>query len=246
MLLSCISAEFIKLRRAPIWIAFVALPAVSALIGSANYSANLDILTPGWENLWTQHTLFICYFFLPALIGAGASYLWRLEHAGSNWNELMAVPVPSRDVFLGKLVVCALLDLVAFAAIMTFFVISGLVLRVPDAFPFADIARQVALGWLGSLAICGIQLVVSMFVRNFAAPVGVGLGGGILGIMATMGGFGHLFPYSLMQNGMNSNALVVLDVPQAMQIATLSLVYTAVSVAVAALWLKHTDIVAVK
>ena len=51
MLASCISAEFIKMRRAPVWAAFAALPVVSALIGSANYVANLDLLTPGWENL---------------------------------------------------------------------------------------------------------------------------------------------------------------------------------------------------
>lgn len=246
MLASCISVEFIKMRRAPVWAAFAALPVVSALIGSANYVANLDLLTPGWENLWTQHTLFICYFFLPALIGAGASYLWRLEHMGSNWNELMVAPVPARDVFIAKLVVLALLDLVAFADMTAFFVASGLVLRVPGAFPVAMLAGQVALGWLGSLAICGIQLVVSMLVRSFAAPVGVGLGGGILGIMASMGGFGYVFPYSLMQSGMNSNALVVLDAPHIAQIAVLSVVYVVCSVAFASAWLRTRDVVAAK
>ena len=242
MLASCISAEFIKMRRAPVWAAFAALPVVSALIGSANYVANLDLLTPGWENLWTQHTLFICYFFLPALIGAGASYLWRLEHMGSNWNELMVAPVPARDVFIAKLAVLALLDLVAFAAMTAFFVASGIVLHVPGAFPVAMLAGQVALGWLGSLAICGIQLVVSMLVRSFAAPVGVGLGGGILGIMASMGGFGYVFPYSLMQSGMNSNALVVLDAPHIAQIAVLSVVYVVAAVVVATVRLTRADI----
>lgn len=242
MLASCISAELLKLRRAPIWLAFAALPAVSALIGSANYVANLGLLTPGWENLWTQHTLFICYFFLPALIGAGASCLWRLEHEGSNWNELMVAPVPARDVFVAKLAVLVLLDLVAFAAMTAFFVASGLVLRVPGAFPVAMLAGQVALGWLGSLAICGIQLVVSMLVRSFAAPVGVGLGGGILGIMASMGGFGYVFPYSLMQSGMNSNALVVLDAPHVAQIAVLSIAYVVAAVVVATVRLTRADV----
>lgn len=242
MLASCISAEFIKMRRAPVWAAFAALPVVSALIGSANYVANLDLLTPGWENLWTQHTLFICYFFLPALIGAGASYLWRLEHMGSNWNELMVAPVPARDVFVAKLVVLALLDLVAFAAMTASFVASGIVLHVPGAFPVASFAEQAVLGWLGSLAICGIQLVVSMLVRSFAAPVGVGLGGGILGIMASMGGFGYVFPYSLMQSGMNSNALVVLDVPHVAQIAVLSIAYVVAAVVVATVRLTRADV----
>lgn len=242
MLVSCICAELIKLRRAPIWVAFAVLPAVSALIGSANYTANLGLLTPGWANLWTQHTLFICYFFLPALIGAGASYLWRLEHAGSNWNELMVAPVPARDVFLAKFVVCALLCAVAFAAITVSYVVAGIVLAVPGSVPADMIAEQVLLGWLGSLAICGIQLVVSMLVRNFAVPVGIGLGGGILGIMAAMGGFGYVFPYALMQSGMNSNDLVVLDVPHIIQIVVLSLVYVVCSVVVATGWLSKSDV----
>ena len=242
MLASCVSVELLKLRRAPIWAAFAVLPAVSALIGSANYTANLGLLTPGWTNLWTQHTLFICYFFLPALIGAGASYLWRLEHAGSNWNELMAAPVPARDTFLAKLVVCALLCAVAFVVITVSFIVSGIILHVPGPVPVGMLAEQVMLGWLGSLAVCGIQLVVSMLVRNFAVPVGIGLGGGILGIMAAMGGLGYVFPYALMQSGMNSNDLVVLDTPHVIQIVGLSLAYAAGSVIVATGWLSRADI----
>lgn len=101
----CIRTECIKLRRAPIWLAFAGLPAAATLIGSANYGGNLGELTPGWEALWSQQTLFLCYFFLPALIGVGASYLWRFEHEGTNWHELMTQPVPAWCIFGAKLVV---------------------------------------------------------------------------------------------------------------------------------------------
>ena len=68
-------AEADKLRRAPIWIAYAVLPLVAAAIGTFNYQQNLGLLTPGWENLWTQHTLFEFCFFLPALVGAGLSLI---------------------------------------------------------------------------------------------------------------------------------------------------------------------------
>ena len=97
MLGSCVRAESMKLRRSPIWLAYLLLPAFSCFIGGANYSANLEVLTPGWENLWTQQTIFICYFFLPPLLGVGCSHLWRLEHAGANWNGLMCAPVSPGD-----------------------------------------------------------------------------------------------------------------------------------------------------
>ena len=127
MLASCIRAELVKLRRAPIWIVFVALPGVSALIGCASYQSNLGVITPGWANLWTQQTLFVCYFFLPALLGAGCSFLWRQEHQGSNWNEFMVQPVPIRDLVLAKFCVGSLMSLLAFISIVVFYVGSGAV-----------------------------------------------------------------------------------------------------------------------
>ena len=46
-----VAAELEKLKHAPIWIAYIALPLLAAAIGTFNYQNNLEILTPGWENL---------------------------------------------------------------------------------------------------------------------------------------------------------------------------------------------------
>ena len=72
--------ELIKLRRAPVWIAFFALTALSAVMGTFNYLNNTGILTQQWYSLWTQHTLFAGFFFLPSLLGVLCAYLWRMEH----------------------------------------------------------------------------------------------------------------------------------------------------------------------
>ena len=242
MLGSCVRAEFMKLRRSPIWLAYLLLPAFSCFIGSANYSANLEVLTPGWENLWTQQTIFICYFFLPPLLGVGCSYLWRLEHAGANWNSLMCAPVSPGCVFGAKLVVGAVLSAVSFASIAAFYVVSGVVLGVPGTFPIAQIALYLGLGFLGSLVIVAFQLVVSMLVRSFAAPVGMALAGGVAGLMATIAGAGYVFPYSLMQMGMNSNAMVSLSASNVATIVVMSVVWTAAAVAFAILRLRRHDI----
>ena len=47
MLLRCIRAENRKLRRSPIWLLFLAVPAISAVYGTFNYNMNLEILTHG-------------------------------------------------------------------------------------------------------------------------------------------------------------------------------------------------------
>lgn len=243
---ACVRAEFLKMRRAPIWLVFLLLPAVSAAIGTANYTMNLTseggVLTPGWENLWTQQTLFACYLFLPALIGVAASYLWRLEHQGSNWNELMCAPVSRVGIVCAKLVVCAACMLLAFASILVFYVVSGVALGIADPFPAGTIALYVALGWVGSLAIAAIQLVVSMLVRNFAVPVGIALAGGVVGLLAAMGGFANVFPYALMQTGMNSNTMVDLSAGTVANVVLMSLVWVVAAVAVATIYLRRSDI----
>lgn len=244
MLAPCIRAELVKLRRAPIWVVFVALPGISALIGCANYQGNLGVITPGWSNLWTQQTLFVCYFFLPALLGAGCSFLWRQEHQDSNWNEFMVQPVPVRDLVLAKFCVGVLMSLLAFASILVFYVASGVALGVPGEVPTARIAEYVTLGVLGSLAVVAIQLGVSMVVRSFAAPVGIALAGGVSGVIATVAGFGNVWPYSLLQTGMNSNELVDLSAFGVVQIAVLSAVYAAIALAWACRRLSRKDVVA--
>lgn len=60
-----ICAEHLKLRRSPVWLAFFFLPAISAFFGTANYRMNLAVLKSEWFSLWTQHSLFLCYFFMP-------------------------------------------------------------------------------------------------------------------------------------------------------------------------------------
>ena len=69
MLCKLIYGELMKLKRAPIWLAFLILPVIPAIMGTVNYLGNLEILRSEWYSLWTQHTLFTVYFFLPLLIG---------------------------------------------------------------------------------------------------------------------------------------------------------------------------------
>ena len=47
MILSIINADRKKLKRAPLWLAFIFMPIIPALLGTLNYSANLEILENG-------------------------------------------------------------------------------------------------------------------------------------------------------------------------------------------------------
>ena len=205
MLKRCILAENRKLHASPIWAMFFVLPVLSATYGTFNYLQNLEILTDGWYSLWTQHTLFYSMLFFPAMVATYAAYLWRLEHLGHNWNLIMASPVRPMDLFAAKFVVVTKLALLTHGFVFALFVFCGKVFAHLPGLPPVTLPLFLLRGLLGALAVIAAQLVLAMVIRSFAVPIFLGLLGGILGIFAGSKGFSLLWPYALMQAGMNAN-----------------------------------------
>ena len=204
MLKRCITAENRKLHVSPIWVMFFLLPIISAGYGTFNYLQNLEILKDKWYSLWTQHTLFYSMFFFHAMVAVYAAYLWRLEHLGYNWNIIMASPVKTRDLFAAKFVVVAKLALLTHGFVFLLYTFCGKIFAHLSGWPPIELPFFLR-GVLGALAVIAVQLVLSMLIRSFALPVFLALIGGISGIFVSSKGLALLWPYSLMQAGMNAN-----------------------------------------
>lgn len=199
-----VKAERLKLKRSPVWLAFFALPMISAFFGTMNYMMNLEILKSEWFSLWSQHSLFLCYFFMPALIGTYCSYLWRLEHTHHNWNSFLTAPIPRLSLYLGKLTQAVWMAILGNLWIFFLFYICGRFARIPSPFP-AVAAEWFLCGVLGTVVICCVQLLLSLIIRSFAIPIGIALLGGILGLMMTNRDHGLDYPYSIYCIGMRAN-----------------------------------------
>ena len=197
MLLKLIKAERMKLKRSPVWLAFLLMPVVPAVLGTLNYLNNLGILKGEWYSLWTQHTLFTCYFFLPVMVGVYCSYLMRQEQNQHNWNRVLSLPVPRGMVFVAKMVCASLMILLSEIWIAVLFAFSGTIVGLTSP-PVGEIAIWCLFGTLGGMVMASLQLAVSLFVRSFAVPVGISLAGGISGLIFLAKGLGHIWPYSLM------------------------------------------------
>lgn len=195
--------ELLKIKRTPIWLAFIVLPLISAVIGTGNYLNNLDILKSTWHSLWTQHALFFCYFFMPPLVGVYASYLWRLEHNGTNWNMVL-VNTPVWRLVLGKVMVCSGITFLTLAWLCLLYIICGLYAGFTEPVP-AELLEWLACGVLGGIAVCAAQCFLSLVIRSFAIPIGMALVGGFAGLALTAKDHYYLLPYSLMSMGMRAN-----------------------------------------
>jgi len=206
MLIKLLKTERLKLKRSPIWLVFLIMPIISAILGTFNYSANIELLKSEWYSLWTQHTLFICYFFLPVMIGVYCTYIMRIEHNNYNWNKVLTMPVNRAMIFLSKLIISSLIILISEIWICILFLISGIIVGIQAVPPLKSIFIWCLFGTLGGIVMASIQLMLSLYIKSFALPVGIAFIGGISGLGFLAKDFGHIWPYSLMAYGMNSNS----------------------------------------
>lgn len=201
--ISPLPSECIKLRRSPVWIAFFLLPLISALIGTFNYMGNLEVLKSAWYSLWSQHTLFLCFIFMPAMIGVFLSLLWRMEHTGTNWNLLIVHRSPVK-IIAGKLLISVLISALSLLWIVVLFFLCGRFAGITEPLP-PELPDWILSGMLGCIVVCSTQLMLSLIIHSFVIPVGIAVMGGIAGLLITAKGFWYLLPYSLLSIGMRAN-----------------------------------------
>ena len=242
MLFKLIKAERLKLKRSPLWLAFLFMPVIPALLGTLNYMANIEILQSEWFSLWTQHTLFTCYFFLPIMIGIYSSYIMRQEENNRNWNKVLSMPVSKNLVFIAKLVQVFSMILFSEIWICILFVISGKVIGLTSAIPWVKLMIWCLFGTLGGTVIAAIQLMISLFIKSFALPVGIALGGGLSGLVFLAKHLGHIWPYSLMAYGMNSNAPQELLESGYVWFVVICIVYIVLFMTISSMILRRRDI----
>ena len=198
-------AEKMKLRHSPVWLAFLILPVIPTVMGTFNYWQNIGILQDKWYSLWSQQTLFNCFFFLPVLIGVYCSYLYRLEHLNHNWHTIMAVPIPLAYINLAKLVSASAMIVLTQVWTGLLFILSGKIIGLDTPVP-VELMDWLLWGTVGGIAISALQLLLSLVIHSFAVPVGIALIGGITGLMAMAKDLGIWHPYALLSLGMNANS----------------------------------------
>ncbi|WP_122789877.1 ABC transporter permease [Intestinibacillus sp. Marseille-P6563] len=236
-----IRAEIMKLRRSCIWLAMLFLPLLSAGFGTANYLGNLSILQDQWYSLWTQHALFYCTLFAPALTGVYCAYVCRLEHLNRNWNLVMTMPVSRAQIWMSKIIVVSMLTGLTQLFIGILFVLSGKVAGLTAPIPLALVFWLVR-GWCSLIVQTAVLLCVALVIRSFAVPVACGIGGGFLGIAVLVKGFGVYFPFSLLPLSMCSHNPTEPMQCSAGLFVCMSLFYFLLACACGISWMRRRDV----
>jgi len=219
------------------------LPVISVLIGGANFFMNQGVLTKGWYSLWSQVGLFYGEFFFPILIAICCAYMWRLEHHNKNWNMIMTAPVLAVSIFLAKLIVLAVLLFFVQIFLFLLYFLGGRLIGLPSDLP-VELPGWLIRGWMAAITIASMQLVLSMRIRSFAAPVGIGLCAVFIGLGIYVAHLGLFFPHSLLTVGMGVLSQTGLSSGENLLFIIMNLLYIIVFNTVAVYRLRKHDVMA--
>lgn len=243
MLKRCISAEWMKLRHSNLWLLLIILPIISTLIGCANFYMNQEVLKKEWYSLWSQVGLFYGEFFFPIFIAICCAFLCRLEHNNKNWNMVMTAPVPVSCIFLAKLIIMGILVLFVQVIFFILYLCSGRLAGLTSTLP-PQLLGWLLRGWLTATTISALQLALSLRIRSFAIPVGIGLCATFFGLGMYVAHLGLLFPHSLLTIGMgvlSQSGLASLG--EAILFYLMNLLYITLISTVAILRMRRKDVV---
>lgn len=243
MLRRCISAEWMKLRRSRIAWILMLLPIISVFIGSTNFHLNQGQLTKEWYSLWSQVGLFYGEFFLPILIAILCAYMWRLEHLNQNWNMMMTAPISASHLFLAKWIVVSVLLAVVQLLFLFLYLLGGQWAGLTSDLP-GELAGWLFRGWFAAVTISTLQLALSMRIRSFAAPVGIGLCGVFIGLGLYVTGYGIFFPHSLLTIGMGVLSQTTLSPGNMFLFSAMNLLYMILIMIIVVYRIRKSDVTA--
>lgn len=170
-----------------------------------------------WEKFMTQQIQVSASLLIPLFIVLITSLIIQIEHKSSSLKYLFSLPVPKWSIYFGKLTVSV--GLILFIYILFFFAmlavgsIVGLIhdeLNFLDYFPnYQKPLKLLFRSFIAILGIVGIQFWISFRIKNFIAPLGIGIVLVITGLIVYKTGESLYFPYSY-----SSISLVALSIEE--------------------------------
>lgn len=179
---------------------------------------------------WNEATRECTYYY--------ASYIWRLEHTGTNWNMVMVHTSAYRLVF-NKILVCASMTAITILWTTALYLFCGFACGISNLVP-PELIEWLICGIIGGITVSTLQCFLSLIIRSFAIPIGIALAGGIAGLIATAMDLWYFVPYALLSVGMRAN-----NPERALNFTTFmvwNIIFTVLFYLLSVLYLNKTDI----
>lgn len=164
-----------------------------------NDGGNTQVWAAYFKQLWMN----MSFFLLPMGVMLAASLIAQVEFRNNTWKQLNVTPQKYSTIYAAKLSVLLLMTFKFFLffniGVIISAVIPSLVLdhRFPDQpIPWSHILKENSYYLLSCIPIVILQYIISFRIKNFIAPLGIGLGGIVITLIALKWKYVYLSPYS--------------------------------------------------
>jgi lantibiotic transport system permease protein len=203
-------SEFYKTRKTMAFWSAVVLPlALCLLLFVGFYNKSDKLLHEPGMMLWLQFSGTILgimgSLILPMLIVFIAYSVNNIEHKAETWKTLFSLPISKLSVYSAKYLYALFLVLLCLTLFVLFTLAFGNLLgTIKPELKFSEynisgLLTQIYFKlFLSSLGILSIQFLLSLLMRDFLKPMGIGFVATITGvILATKSWeYAYMFPYS--------------------------------------------------
>ena len=217
-----ISSEILKTRRSlALWLSILG-PLLMAALQFVVFYQRADWVGKQTDDVWLtfgQQTLvFWALLMLPLFITLQTALLAGLDHAGSCWKHLYALPLSRWIIYAAKQLIGMGLIALSMTLLYASILVAGHLLRLlkpqigfASLAPWLELLRHTALIYLTSWLLISIHTWVGLRWGNFVVAMGFGIAMTVAGMVVINSEWGRYYPWALpglVANGFQSEEML--------------------------------------
>jgi hypothetical protein len=181
-------AEFLKCRKTAAYFIAIGAGLLVPFINALSYIIRPDLFKQFQQNPWHTHINNnwqpTAAFLLPTFVIMLTSLMVQIEYRNNTWKQVYTSPRSYADIFFSKFLIIHLLVLGSMALFNISILLSGYVANMihgsygffSEPVPWSDLLRISAQMYASILGLTAIQYWLSLRLKNYIAPLGIGIG----------------------------------------------------------------------
>jgi lantibiotic transport system permease protein len=172
-------------------------------ISSGDDAAQAATTKDPWTEFFGMGWQLTCIFLLPIYTILVSALLINIEHRSNTWKQVFASPQSVGTIFFSKFLTIQVMLLFCFLLLNVFMISVAIIANlVKPEFNFLhrpidwqQLAYMNFKAWMATLGISAIQYWLSLRFKNFIAPLGIGMALFIVGVVAIINKWEHVYKY---------------------------------------------------
>ncbi|MBU5483424.1 ABC transporter permease [Clostridium sp. MSJ-11] len=189
-----INSDKLKLKGMSLFWISISLPLMIFVYESLNFFFRVEYIEKMTEMFNANSLWDYLIFDNSLLLGLGvplsitiiASALCNIEHQSNCWKQILSLPIPKTNIYLGKLSWLMISLFISSIALTIGMLLIGFIFNFKGNIPWKSLLGDSILVYITSFPIITLQLWLSMTIKNQAFPIAAGAISSMMGLFFAM------------------------------------------------------------